>query len=75
MIGEVQLMVDFVNADLWDISLPYTHNTLPQGFSASQRHKFLAKQDLVSSKAANIEGGSGSSHATFSAPFARDIPF
>ena len=65
MINIVQLLDDFVKAEFWDIELPYSYNTLPHGLSASQRHKFLEKQDLVLTKAAKIEGGKASSHASF----------
>ena len=65
MINIVQLLDEFIKAEFWDIELPYSYSTLPHGLSASQRHNFLEKQDLVLTKAAKIEGGISSSHASF----------
>ena len=60
-----ELMEDFVRAEAWDIALPYAFNSLPESFSASQRHQFLKTQEAVLTKAAKIEEGSESAHASF----------
>jgi hypothetical protein len=63
MINMVKLLDVFISDDLWDIALPFAYNNLPLSLSPSQRKRFLEKQGLVLTKAARIEGGSGSSHA------------
>lgn len=67
IIDAVELINDFVHAEAWDIALPYAFNSLPRCLSPSQRHHFLERQDAVLTKAAKIEEGSESAHASFGA--------
>lgn len=60
-----ELIEQFVQAEAWDIALPYASKSLPSRFSASQRHNFLQNQAAVLTKAAKIEEGSESAHANF----------
>lgn len=65
IINAPELIEEFIRAEAWDIALPYAFNSLPKGFSASQRRQFLEKQEAVLTKAAKIEEGSESAHASF----------
>jgi hypothetical protein len=64
----VELVDDFVQAGFWDIALPSAYNTLPKCLLPSQSHQILAKQDIVLTKATRIEGGFGSTDASFGNP-------
>ncbi|KAL8733073.1 MAG: hypothetical protein Q9181_003711 [Wetmoreana brouardii] len=65
IINAPELTDEFVRDEVWDIALPFAFNTLPKCLSPSQRHRFVEKQDVVLTKAAKIEGGSDSAHASF----------
>jgi hypothetical protein len=59
MIDRIDLFDTFILEGLKDIALPYTDSRLPTSLSLTARSKFLQAQDLVLTKASDLEKSDG----------------
>ncbi|OCK82434.1 kinase-like protein [Lepidopterella palustris CBS 459.81] len=62
LIGELSTMPAFVEKDVTDLFIPYTHDNLPSSLAPCIREKFIRIQHLVLTDTMNLERGSTSQH-------------